>query len=133
VRLVEHAEPLRARERVAHHDVGAGELGAEEVVALGQRMLQRVEHRARPRAVVGHRLRDVGGVLPERVPCNVAERRKGGSLGEVDPLEERRTERRPGCRHEAALPVALEDVLDDRPRLEHGDVAVLDGGYLSER
>jgi hypothetical protein len=66
-------------------------------------------------------------------PHDDAERRERRALGEVQPLEVGGAFGRAHRRSQPAVAVALQDVLDDGPRLAHDDVAVDERGQLAER
>src|SRR5439155_316790 len=90
-------------------------------------LCRRPDARGRPHARIG---KDRGDALrlgqEDHVTHEVAEGRHHRRLCEVEPLKEHAPLKRAGRGREAASTVALEDVLDDRARLEHRELAVLE-------
>ncbi len=85
-------------------------------------------------ARVGDQRRMIGGVgAVEREPDDDAEGRERRALGEVQPLQESRAQRRTDRRCEPPVAVTFENVLDDRTGLAHHHVTVFDGRQLAER
>src|SRR5207253_5055343 len=128
----QHTERPRREEPVRHHDVGRGELGPQKIVLSPEGAFDDAERRRRPHARIG---KDRGDALrlgqEDHVTHEVAEGRHHRRLCEVEPLKEHAPLKRAGRGREAASTVALEDVLDDRARLEHRELPVLEHGDLA--
>src|SRR6185369_13101178 len=114
---------------------GAGELFPDDVLLpAGQRTLEDVEGVLGARTTVGGhrwdalRLREEHGVARD-----VADRRKRGGLGEVDPLQVGTAVAASQGRRESALAVFLDEILEDRARLGEHEAVVLDDGELPAR
>src|SRR5262245_15109330 len=129
----ELSHDLRNGNAVTDHDVSRGELVSEDEGALGDRLVDDLERLTEPNASVlgcgGDALR-----LREREPMPDDRADVGGErrFAEMKPLEVVRPFARHGRGREPALAVLLEHVLENRPRLEQSDVAVLNDGHLAE-